>query len=125
MQMANGKAPEEYIVVPKDALYYAALGCIEVALGEQHTVGIYQGTKKLQWWIEEGQYEEKKKQGRGGLSDNAESLKTFIDVYSKMDATSTANTALKAATATTVEKKKLNHVVVGCNFGSTTSKAVC
>src|SRR5258707_7389052 len=124
IQMPNGKAPEEYIVVPKDALYYAALGCIEVALGEPHTVGIYQGTKKLQWWIEEGQYEEKKKQGRGGLSDNEESLKTFIDGYSKMDATSSVNIALKAANGT-VEKKKLDRVLVGCDFGSTTAKAVC
>ena len=124
IQMPNGKPPEEYITVPKDALYYAALGCVEVAMGEPHTVGIYQGTKKLQWWIEEGQYEEKKKQGRGGLSDNEESLRTFIDVYSKMDATSSANIELKAATAT-VEKKKLDHVVVGCDFGSTTAKAVC
>jgi predicted CoA-substrate-specific enzyme activase len=124
--MPDGRAPEEFIVVPKDALYYAALGCVEVAMGEQHAVGIYQGTKKLQWWIEEGQYEEKKKQGRGGLSDNAEDLKTFIDVYSKMDATSSANIARKAVTTSVkVEKKKLDHVVVGCDFGSTTAKAVC
>jgi predicted CoA-substrate-specific enzyme activase len=126
VQMPNGKAPEEYITVPKDALYYAALGCVEVAMGEPHTVGIYQGTKKLQWWIEEGQYEEKKKQGRGGLSDNNESLREFIDLYSKMDATSSANIALKAAGASaSVEKKKLDRVVVGCDFGSTTAKAVC
>jgi predicted CoA-substrate-specific enzyme activase len=126
IQMPNGKPPEEYITVPKDALYYAALGCVEVAMGEPHTVGIYQGTKKLQWWIEEGQYEEKKKQGRGGLSDNEESLKTFIDVYSKMDATSSVNMAAKAAsTSITVEKKKLDRVLVGCDFGSTTAKAVC
>ena len=115
IQMPNGKPPEEYITVPKDALYYAALGCVEVAMGEPHTVGIYQGTKKLQWWIEEGQYEEKKKQGRGGLSDNEESLRTFIDVYSKMDATSSANIELKAASAT-VEKKKLDHVRGGLRF---------
>ena len=124
IQMPNGKPPEEYITVPKDALYYAALGCVEVAMGEPHTVGIYQGTKKLQWWIEEGQYEEKKKQGRGGLSDNEESLREFIDLYSKMDATSAANIAAKAP-GVAVEKKKLDHVVVGCDFGSTTAKAVC
>jgi predicted CoA-substrate-specific enzyme activase len=130
IQMPGGKAPEEYITVPKDALYYAALGCVEVAMGEQHTVGIYQGTKKLQWWIEEGQYEEKKKQGRGGLSDNDESLREFIDLYSKMDATSSVNIAAKAASAgvtvtAMAEKKKLDNVVVGCDFGSTTAKAVC
>src|SRR3984885_6940822 len=130
VEMPEGKDPEEYIVVPKDALYYAALGCVEMALGEPHTVGIYQGTKTLQWWIEEGQYEEKKKQGRGGLSDNDESLKEFIDLYSKMDATSSANIEFKtladiAAGVVSVEKKKLDHVVVGCDFGSTTAKAVC
>src|SRR5579863_8958522 len=124
IQMPNGKAPEDVIIVPKDALYYAALGCIEVALGEHANVGVYQGTKNLQWWIEEGQYEEKKKQGRGGLCDSADNLKTFIDVYSKMDATSPANIEVKA-TETPVEKKKLDRVIVGCDFGSTTAKAVC
>jgi predicted CoA-substrate-specific enzyme activase len=130
IQMPDGRAPEEFIVVPKDALYYAALGCVEVAMGEQAAVGVYLGTEKLQWWIEEGQYEEKKKQGRGGLSDNDESLREFIDLYSKMDATSSANIELKKAAdiasgTVSVEKKKLDHVVVGCDFGSTTAKAVC
>ena len=106
IQMPDGKPPEEYITVPKDALYYAALGCVEVAMGEPHTVGIYQGTKKLQWWIEEGQYEEKKKQGRGGLSDNEESLREFIDLYSKMDATSSANIELKAKAAERHSRKE-------------------
>jgi predicted CoA-substrate-specific enzyme activase len=131
IQMPGDKAPEDYILVPKDALYYAALGCVEVAMGEQPHIGKYLGTGKLQWWIEEGQYEEKKKQGRGGLSDNDESLREFIDLYSKMDATSSVNIEAKAAAAlaaaptVTVEKRKLDHVVVGCDFGSTTAKAVC
>jgi len=122
IQMPNGKPPEAYIHVPKDALYYAALGCIEVALGEAPTIGVYQGVQKLHWWIEEGQYEEKKKQGRGGLCESEDNLRTFIDVYSKMDAT--ANGGAQAAT-TAAEKKKLDRVVVGCDFGSTTAKAVC
>jgi len=125
-QMPNGKPPEAYISVPKDALYYAALGCVEVAMGEQPTVGVYQGIQKLHWWIEEGQYEEKKKQGRGGLSDSEEGLRTFIDVYSKMDATAAVKGNGNAnSAAPAVEKKKLDRVVVGCDFGSTTAKAVC
>src|ERR1700686_3250343 len=91
VQMPDGKTPEEVILVPQDALYYAALGCIEVALGENPKVGVYQGVKKLHWWIEEGQYEEKKKQGRGGLCDSDEKLKEFVDLYSKMDATANGN----------------------------------
>jgi len=62
IQMPDGREPEDVIIVPQDALYYAALGCIEVALGEQPTVGVYQGTKQMQWWLDEGQHEEKKKQ---------------------------------------------------------------
>jgi predicted CoA-substrate-specific enzyme activase len=124
IQMPNGKPPEEYITVPKDALYYAALGCVEVAMGEPATVGVYTGAKKLHWWIEEGQYEDKKKQGRGGLCESEDNLRTFIDVYSKMDATASGNGEAKAAAAA-VEKKKLENVVIGCDFGSTTAKAVC
>jgi predicted CoA-substrate-specific enzyme activase len=124
IQMPAGKEPEDVIIVPKDALYYAALGCIEVALGEHANVGVYQGTKKLQWWLDEGQHEEKKKQGRGGLCDSEENLRAFIDLYSKMDATSQANLDLKAAEAPG-PKKKLDRVLVGCDFGSTTAKAVC
>ena len=75
--MPEDKDPASLIHVPNDALYYAALGCIEVALRESQTVGTYQGSKKLRWWIEEGQCEEKKKQGRGGLWETLEELETF------------------------------------------------
>ena len=33
VQMPGGGEPESFIIVPKDALYYAALGCIEVGSG--------------------------------------------------------------------------------------------
>ena len=118
------KEPESLILVPEDALYYAALGCIEVGMGEPHHVGIYQGTSKLQWWIEEGQYEEKKKQGRGGLCDSEENLRQFIDLYSKASPGANGNGNGSGASALT-DKFKLAHVVVGCDFGSTTAKAVC
>ena len=124
VRMPSGGDPESFINVPADALYYAALGCIEVAMGEQAHVGLYQGVKQLHWWIEEGQYEEKKKQGRGGLCDSADNLKTFIDMYSKMDATAPGNVIAKV-TDLSAPAKKLDRVVVGCDFGSTTAKAVC
>ena len=124
VELPAGRDPESLINVPQDALYYAALGCIEVGLGEAPTVGVYQGVKKLQWWIEEGQYEEKKKQGRGGLCDSEDNLKAFVDLYSKMDATAIGNVDSKKAQAS-VQQKKLDRVVVGCDFGSTTAKAVC
>jgi predicted CoA-substrate-specific enzyme activase len=124
VEMPGGRDPESLIIVPQDALYYAAQGCIEVGLGEAPSVGVYQGTKQLLWWIEEGQYEEKKKQGLGGLCENEDKLRSFIDVYSKMDATAAGNSAPKTA-QTAAQKLKLDRVLVGCDFGSTTAKAVC
>src|ERR1700719_4183956 len=109
IQMPEGKDPESLINVPQDALYYAALGCIEVGLGESASVGLYKGTKQLLWWIEEGQYEEKKKQGRGGLCDSEDKLRAFVDLYSKMDATANGNGASKTAQAS-VQQKKLDRV---------------
>jgi predicted CoA-substrate-specific enzyme activase len=134
VEIPDGREPESLITVPQDALYYAALGCIEVGLGEAATVGVYLGNKKLHWWIEEGQYEEKKKQGRGGLCDSADNLKAFIDMYSKANGNGNGNghgngngngNGSKHAEAASTQKEKLARVVIGCDFGSTTAKAVC
>ena len=122
VSLPEGKDPESLICVPDDALYYAALGCIEVGRGEPQTVGVYQGVKKLRWWIEEGQYEEKKKQGRGGLWQTLEELQAFKARYDSGN----GNGGQSSNSATTLEKcQKLSRVVVGCDFGSTTAKAVC
>ena len=56
-----GKRPEDVILVPEDALYYAALGCVELARAESGEAGVYAGTERLREWIERGQHEEKKK----------------------------------------------------------------
>src|SRR5713226_1896976 len=125
VEIPAGTEPESLINVPQDALYYAALGCIEVGMGEPVTVGVYRGIEKLQWWIEEGQFEEKKKLGRGGLCDSEENLRQFIDLYSKASANGNGNGAQQLAPGVVADKSKLAHVVVGCDFGSTTAKAVC
>ena len=95
-------APESLIRVPDDALYYAAQGCIEVGRRDSPTVGIYLGTKRLRWWIEEGQYEEKKKIGRGGLWKNPAELQSFLDRYSKPGRNTNGRIGTKRATATDI-----------------------
>jgi predicted CoA-substrate-specific enzyme activase len=129
------KDPATLIKVPEDALYYAALGCIEVGRRDAPTVGMYRGTEKLSWWINEGQYEEKKKQGRGGLCKSDADLEAFKSEFSeKKTAQPTADTIEAAepradASNVTVQAmpaaNKLARVVIGCDFGSTTAKAVC
>jgi predicted CoA-substrate-specific enzyme activase len=106
------------IRVPDNALYYAALGCVEVGLRENSATGLYTGHEKLKYWIEEGQYEEKKKMGRGGLCKDDLDLSTFKAKYEKPKAA--APPAEVAATGAS-----LGPVLLGCDFGSTTAKAVC
>jgi len=174
VEIPDGRDPASFIRVPDDALYYAAQGCIEVGRRDSPTVGTYFGTSKLRWWIEEGQYEEKKKIGRGGLWKDAGELQGFLDRYSKPG--SAGNSSTVAANTMSSDNgnghgngnghsnghghgngnghgkgngnghanghgkprrrppvqlpmlgktSKLGPVVVGCDFGSTTAKAVC
>jgi len=139
VQMPDDRGPDSLICVPDDALYYAAQGCIEVGRRDSATVGIYIGTAKLRWWIEEGQYEEKKKIGRGGLWNDAAELQSFLDRYSKPGgngnghnkSNGNGNGHGQARRVPRVQLpilgkiNKLGPVVVGCDFGSTTAKAVC
>jgi predicted CoA-substrate-specific enzyme activase len=133
--------PASLIKVPDDALYYAALGCVEIGRRDSPDVGMYLGTGKLNWWIETGQYEEKKKQGRGGLCKSDADLAAFKAEYSDSQAAppnvmsngngnghkneSVATGAGGVAVAEVAPaNEKLSRVVIGCDFGSTTAKAV-
>jgi len=130
------KGPESLIRVPDDALYYAAQGCVEVARGEPESSGLYQGLEKLRWWITEGQHEEKKKLGRGGLWKDPKELASFKARYSPTNGDGKRNGhgngngngnghhAAKGINAS-ARLGKLGRVMVGCDFGSTTAKAVC
>jgi predicted CoA-substrate-specific enzyme activase len=128
------KDPASLILVPEDALYYAAQGCIEVSRGEPQSSGLYRGIEKLRWWIDEGQHEEKMKLGRGGLWKDPEELESFKVRYSggngngngKHNGHSNGNGHSPAhSTPPTAPLGKLGRVLVGCDFGSTTAKAVC
>jgi predicted CoA-substrate-specific enzyme activase len=132
------KDPASLIRVPDDALYYAAQGCVEVGRGEPPSSGLYQGMEKLRWWITEGQHEEKKKLGRGGLWKDPQELASFKARYSPTNGNGNGNGNGHAhgngngnghhpakALNTTVQLGKLGRVMVGCDFGSTTAKAVC
>ncbi len=111
VELPDGKKPEDCILVPKDALYYAALGCVELGRPEAEEIGLYKGTEKIRWWIDVGQAEEKKKLGKQGLWKETAELTAF---RSEFDLPSPA-----------VAKHRGERLVIGCDFGSTTAKAVC
>jgi predicted CoA-substrate-specific enzyme activase len=128
VDIAKDKDPASMILVPDDALYYAAQGCVEVGRGEPQTSGVYLGIEKLRWWIEEGQHEEKKKAGRGGLWKDPEELVSFKARYAGGNGNGKSNGNGHHSTGSVEPGNKIGNlgpVLVGCDFGSTTAKAVC
>ena len=104
--------PMDAVQVPKEALYYACLGCVEIAAGETQASGLYAGVERLRWWIDEGQWEAKARDGAKGLVHDAADLERFTRDY--------AAEAPKFCPSVNPARP----VLVGCDFGSTTAKAV-
>jgi len=125
----DGKTPDSLIHIPSDALYYACLGCIELGKGEPEGVAMYQGRQRLAWWIEEGQHEQKAKDGTRGLITGTEDLSSFLDAYGLHRGNGSQNGGSKPHPASpsgtaTEHRTQGTPVVAGCDFGSTTAKAV-
>ncbi len=105
--------PQAAICVPQDALYYACLGCMEIAAGEAGSVGSFLGRDRLRTWIDVGQWETKAKEGGKALVRDEADLCQFVQQY-----------GLAQCPAPSAEKSRDAPVLVGCDFGSTTAKAV-
>ena len=109
-ELPEGVRAADCIKTPDDALYYACLGCAEIARRDPKDGSLYSGLDKLDWWISEGQNESKAREGRGSLSSSEDTLATFRQQYA----------AGSDRPLTPIE----GPVFVGCDFGSTTVKAV-
>src|SRR5262249_18958514 len=107
------REPAALIIVPTEALYYACLGCVEIGDDEPAGVGVYQGPERLAWWVETGQHEQKAREGGRALITGAEDLARFSEQWEGWRARASAP---RDATTTAA--------LVGCDFGSTTAKAV-
>jgi len=120
-RIARDQDTDALIHVPTEALYYASLGCIEIARHDGGSPTCYSGTSELRQWIEHGQHEEKARQGGKGLvSDDAERdnfLRKYVVKRPALDPPAEPSAADATALAATP-------VMVGCDFGSTTAKAV-
>jgi len=81
---------------------------------EQSHVGIYQGQDKLKWWIEKGQHEKKAQEGSQGLAAGDAQMASFRSQYEGVGASGPQR-----------EMRPGEKIIIGCDFGSTTAKAVC
>src|SRR6516225_8519145 len=79
--LPEGVDPKELIIVPDNAQYFAALGCLRYGLDEDAHLGIYKGYEKLEWYINVGRLEEKQKRGGSGLYKSEDELTDFKDRY--------------------------------------------
>ncbi len=109
------------IHVPDEALYYASLGCIEIAKHDGGSPTFYSGMTELRRWIEHGQHEEKAKQGSKGLISNDTDRESFLRKYVVGRPPLVPPAERSAAHA---HDRATTPVLVGCDFGSTTAKAV-
>jgi predicted CoA-substrate-specific enzyme activase len=110
--------PAALIQVPEDAVYYASLGCIEIGKAEADAKALYGGTERLRWWIEQGQHEQKAREGRSGLVDGAQDLARFLQEYADPKPRRSRQSEPDPV------RPKGEPVLIGCDFGSTTAKAV-
>jgi predicted CoA-substrate-specific enzyme activase len=123
VSVPEGMDPESLILVPADAVYYACLGCVEIGQGENPEVAVYEGTQKLRWWIEEGQHEQKAKEGSRGLIAGEDDFQSFLERYgctAKNGKSHPHMSATPVAASVPID----SGVFLGCDFGSTTAKAV-
>jgi predicted CoA-substrate-specific enzyme activase len=113
IELPEGRDPADLILVPSEALYYACLGCVEIGKGEKPDVGVYHGRDKLEWWVTEGQHEQKAREGARGLISGQGDLATFVSEYVR-----------PAPSCAEPRHRHVGSVLIGCDFGSTTAKAV-
>src|SRR5947208_3188300 len=79
--LPEGVDPKDLIKVPENAQYFAALGCVRYGIDEDANIGIYQGYEKLEWYINVGRLEEKKKRGGTALYKTEDELGDFKERY--------------------------------------------
>jgi predicted CoA-substrate-specific enzyme activase len=125
ISLPKDREPESLIHVPSEALYYACLGCVELGKQESNGVGAYLGTQRLKWWIEEGQHQQKAREGARGLITGQADLSTFMENYGDPKKNlKTGRSSLRSNRSESVVNRAAIPVIVGCDFGSTTAKAV-
>jgi predicted CoA-substrate-specific enzyme activase len=107
-----GALPEELIIVPPMAEYFAAIGAIEFGAVESEDTVQYQGTQPLEAYIREAEASRGRASGASGLCASQEELENFRRSYSR------------SAPESSVLGRIESGVFVGLDGGSTSTKAV-
>ncbi len=83
--LPEGVPPEDLIIVPENAQYYAAIGSVLYGKSEDPDVGVYLGTEALEQFIEVGRTQMRESSGDVGLAKTTEELEEFKKLFAKTD----------------------------------------
>lgn len=107
-----GTPPEELVVVPPRAEYFAAIGAIEFGAVESECVVQYQGTQALESYIHEAETSRRQASCASGLCASQMELERFYSAYSQ------------SAPVVSILHETESGVFIGLDGGSTSTKAV-
>ncbi len=79
--LPEGVDPQELIRAPQNAQYFAAIGAVEFGFQEEEESGQYLGSKRLEWYVNGGREQEKKKGAGGALVSSLAELEEFRRRY--------------------------------------------
>jgi predicted CoA-substrate-specific enzyme activase len=108
----EGVRPEELIVVPPRAEYFAAIGAIEFGADESEEAVQYLGTQALESYIRKAEASREQASGTRGLCASQMELEDFYKTYSRPATTDSAFHGNESG------------VFIGLDGGSTSTKAV-
>lgn len=111
--LPDGIDPRELIVVPENALYFAALGAAFYGTEEEPEIGRYTGAETLRTYAREGRTAMRASSGAPGLVASAQELEDFRGQY-----------ALEPFEAPSFKQGEVVEAYLGVDGGSTSTKAV-
>ena len=82
-ELPEGIPPEDLIVVPENAQYYAAIGSVVYGKTEEDHVGVFIGTEDLEQFIEVGRTKMREQSGDVGLAKTPDELEEFKKLFQK------------------------------------------
>lgn len=111
--LPEGVDPMDLVKVPDNAQYFAAIGAVEFGKQEDDSIGVYKGYENLEWYMNVGRLDEKKKAGGKGLNKDTDELTAFKERFKK-----------KSFIEAKFEPGQVVQGFVGLDGGSTSTKAV-
>ena len=82
-ELPEGIPPEDLIIVPENAQYYAAIGSVLYGKNEDAHIGVFKGTVELEAFMAGGRDAMREQSGDVGLAKTQEELEAFKKIFAK------------------------------------------